>query len=81
MLRTGLLLAGFYVGVGHAAGRKEETTIAANRLDLLDEPLNQKWLERARRSGSAEPLWEPIYRQAPLAPSTWDRLCRHSQFG
>ena len=34
MLRVTLLLAGFYVGVGHATGEKEETTIAANTLGI-----------------------------------------------
>src|SRR5205085_9733466 len=59
MLRVTLLLAGFFVGVGHATGEKEETTIAANALDLITEPLDRHWLQRARRSTSAEPLWEP----------------------
>ena len=39
MLRVTLLLAGFWVGAGHATGEKEETTIAANTPDLIDEPL------------------------------------------
>jgi tRNA U34 5-methylaminomethyl-2-thiouridine-forming methyltransferase MnmC len=39
MLRVTLLLAGFYVGIGHATGEKDETTLAANTLALLDEPL------------------------------------------
>jgi len=80
MLRVALLLAGFFVGAGHAAGRKEETTIAANVRALINEPLDQRWLERARSSPSAEPLWEPIYRQAPLESPTWERLRRHPQF-
>jgi tRNA U34 5-methylaminomethyl-2-thiouridine-forming methyltransferase MnmC len=80
MLRVSLLLAGFFVGAGRAAGRKEETTIAANTRDLIAEPLGVRWLERAARSPSAEPLWEPVYRQAPLASSTWERLRRHPQF-
>jgi hypothetical protein len=67
MLRVTLLLAGFFVGAGRATGEKEETTIAANTLELLDEPLARSWLERARRSRSAEPLWEPAYRQAHLS--------------
>src|SRR5204862_4638705 len=33
MLRVTLLLAGFHVGVGHATGEKEETTLAANALE------------------------------------------------
>lgn len=81
MLRVTLLLAGFFVGVGHATGEKEETTIAANTLEWIEEPLGITWLERARRSTSAEPLWEPVYRQAPLAPETWEKLRRHPQFG
>ena len=80
MLRVTLLLAGFFVGVGHATGEKEETTIAANTLDLISEPLDRDWLQRARRSTSAEPLWEPIYRQARLSTATWERLQQHPQF-
>jgi tRNA U34 5-methylaminomethyl-2-thiouridine-forming methyltransferase MnmC len=80
MLRVTLLLAGFFVGVGHATGEKEETTIAANTLDLITEPLNAKWLQRAHRSGSAEPMWEPVYQQARLSPETWERLRLHPQF-
>jgi tRNA U34 5-methylaminomethyl-2-thiouridine-forming methyltransferase MnmC len=80
LLRVTWLLAGFHVGVGHATGEKEETTLAANTLALLDEPLDRKWLERARRSTSAEPLHEPKYRQAPLTAETWERLRAHPQF-
>jgi tRNA U34 5-methylaminomethyl-2-thiouridine-forming methyltransferase MnmC len=80
LLRVSLLLAGFFVGAGHATGEKEETTIAANTLDLLDEPLDRHWLARSRRSTSAEPLWEPVYRQARMSPETWERLVSHPQF-
>jgi hypothetical protein len=81
MLRVTLLLAGFFVGVGHASGEKEETTIAANTLELIDEPLDGRWLERARRSTSAEPMWEPVYRQARLSAQPWAKLQQHPQFG
>lgn len=80
MLRVSLLLAGFYVGIGHATGEKEETTIAANSMSLIDEPLDRKWLERARRSTSAEPLWTPEYRQARMAEGTCEKLKAHAQF-
>ena len=80
LFRVTLLLAGFFVGVGHATGEKEETTIAANTLDLIAEPLDRKWLDRARRSTSAEPLWEPVYRQARLTGETWEKLRQHPQF-
>jgi len=80
MLRVTLLLAGFFVGVGHPTGQKEETTIAANAFELLSEPLDRRWLLRARRSSSAEPMWEPVYRQARLSPQTWEALQEHPQF-
>jgi tRNA U34 5-methylaminomethyl-2-thiouridine-forming methyltransferase MnmC len=80
MLRVTLLLAGFFVGVGHATGFKEETTIAANALELLAEPLDQRFLQRARISYSAEPMHEPVYRQLPLTEETWEKLQHHRQF-
>ena len=80
ILRVTLLLAGFYVGVGHATGEKQETTIAANDLSLIAEPLNARWLERALRSDSAEPLRVPVYTRAKLTPATAAQLRRHPQF-
>ncbi len=80
MARVTMLLGGFFVGVGHPSGLKEETTVAASRIDLLDEPLDRHWLERAKCSHSAEPLSGPVYRQAPLSPETWERLRQHPQF-
>ena len=80
LLRVTLLLAGFFVGIGHATGEKEETTIAANTLELIDEPLDASWLQRVRRSTSAEPLREPVYRQARLSPAAWEELQQHPQF-
>lgn len=80
LLRVTLLLAGFYVGAGHATGEKEETTLAANSLALLTEPLAARWLERARVSYSAEPMWDAVYRQAPLSRESWAKLQAHPQF-
>ena len=80
ILRVTLLLAGFFVGVGHATGEKEETTIAANDLSLIVEPLDARWLMRARRSHSAEPMNEAVYRTAPLSEESWKRLEAHPQF-
>lgn len=80
MTRAALLLAGFYVGAGQATGRKEETTVAANSPALIDAPLGPRWLERARRSDSAEPLSEAAYRRAPLSAETAARLAAHPQF-
>jgi len=75
-----MLLGGFYVGAGHPSGMKEETTVAANRLELIEEPLDERWLQRAERSDSAEPLWESVYRQSPLRPETLRQLREHPQF-
>ncbi|MBS1984098.1 MAG: hypothetical protein JST16_07985 [Bdellovibrionales bacterium] len=55
-VRTTLLLAGFYVGVGWGVGEKVETTIASNRKELLEKPLDREWLKRVRASHSAAPL-------------------------
>jgi tRNA U34 5-methylaminomethyl-2-thiouridine-forming methyltransferase MnmC len=80
ILRVTLLLAGFFVGVGHATGEKEETTIAANDLSLISEPLDRRWLERAKRSHRAEPLMENVYRIAPLSAESREKLSAHPQF-
>ena len=79
-VRVSLLLAGFFVGVGEPVAGKEETTIAANDRSLVAKPLDRGWLEKARRSHSAEPLTEPVYRQAPLSPESWSKLQGHPQF-
>jgi len=80
MFRVALLLAGFYVGRGEAIARKEETTIAANNISLIRNPLDARWLERVQRSHSAEPLWTAAYRKARITPSTLAKLRAHPQF-
>jgi hypothetical protein len=80
MLRVTLLLAGFFVGRGVATGLKEETTVAANTLELIEHPLDNRWLERARRSDTAEPLREQLYRRARLSPRSWEKLQKQPQF-
>lgn len=80
MTRATLLSSGFFVGRGRAVGRKEETTLAANTPDLIAELLDRRWLDRARRSHSAEPLREPVYRRAPLSAGSWEKLRVHPQF-
>ena len=72
ILRVTLLLAGFFVGVGHATGEKEETTIAANTLESISEPLDRRWLERLRRSSA------PFSADAPS--DAFDRIARLPQF-
>ena len=80
LVRATLLLAGFCVGTGPATGLKEETTIAANRPELITKLLDHRWLQRAQRSDSAEPLREPIYSRASLMAATWEKLRLHRQF-
>jgi tRNA U34 5-methylaminomethyl-2-thiouridine-forming methyltransferase MnmC len=80
MLRVTLLLAGFYVGAGRSIAEKEETTIAANDLSLLEKPLDADWLKRARNSTCAEPLREPIYVREKLDDESWRLLKEHRQF-
>jgi tRNA U34 5-methylaminomethyl-2-thiouridine-forming methyltransferase MnmC len=80
ILRVTLLLAGFFVGVGHATGEKEETTIAANDSSLISEPLDRRWFDRARRSHRAEPMIEAIYKIAPLSAESREKLQAHPQF-
>jgi tRNA U34 5-methylaminomethyl-2-thiouridine-forming methyltransferase MnmC len=78
-VRVTLLLAGFFVGCGGATGEKEETTIAANRLDLLDRPLDRKWLERVERSTRGAPL-KTAEKGAPIGAADLARLHAHPQF-
>jgi tRNA U34 5-methylaminomethyl-2-thiouridine-forming methyltransferase MnmC len=80
MFRVTLLLAGFFVGVGGATGEKEETTIAATDLSMLERPLDERWLERVKKSDSAEPLLEPVYHRAPISAASWRKLLAHPQF-
>ena len=80
LIRATLLRAGFFVGRGIPTGWKEETTVAANTFTLLDAPLEKNWLERARRSDSAEPLRNPVYRREKLSDETWAKLQAHPQF-
>lgn len=80
MLRVTLLLAGFFVGAGSAIAEKEETTIAANELSLIERPLGSDWLKRAHNSTCAEPLWQPAYQRKRLGEESWRALTKHAQF-
>ncbi len=50
--RSALLLAGFAVGIGVTTGEGKPTTIAASDVDDLQQPLDQRWLERLTRSSA-----------------------------
>ena len=54
-IRAALLEAGFFVGYGKPIGEKETTTQAACRLEDLDRPLDQRWLDRWKRSDTPLP--------------------------
>jgi len=53
--RVSLLLGGFFVGTGIATGLKKETTVAATHRELLDQPLDARWLARWERSAAQAP--------------------------
>jgi queuine tRNA-ribosyltransferase len=54
-IRSALLLAGFFVGYGDATSAKQETTVAATRLEDLRRPLEADWFEKFNRSARAMP--------------------------
>ena len=78
-VRVTLLLAGFFVGRGHATGEKDQTTIAANVPGLLDDPLPQTWLDRVERSTRAAPL-SAGKAGGRIAADDLARLRTHAQF-
>jgi queuine tRNA-ribosyltransferase len=79
-IRSALLLAGFFVGIGTRVGAKEESTIAANDPALLKSPLPPTWLDRARRSHSGRPLYSDHFTQEPLSDRMMEQLRAHTQF-
>jgi queuine tRNA-ribosyltransferase len=71
--RSALLLAGFFVGLGDAAGDKQaNTTVAALELERLARPLDARWLERLGRSSAPFPGDAPADALA--------RVAAHPQF-
>lgn len=78
--RVTMLLAGWFVGRGVATGGKEETTVAANRIGLLGDPLDATWLKRVASSTNAAPLRGREYVRLPIADDDFARLLAHPQF-
>jgi hypothetical protein len=78
--RVTLLLAGFFVGHGVPVADKSETTVAATHLELLDSPLDHRWLKRVRRSSEAAPLRGSGGADGAISPADYDALTRHPQF-
>ncbi|HVZ34062.1 MAG TPA: MnmC family methyltransferase [Polyangiaceae bacterium] len=58
-VRSGLLLAGFAVGLGEPISKGRCATIAATSCEALQNPLDRRWFERLRRSSAAFPLDAP----------------------
>ncbi|MGK5086789.1 MnmC family methyltransferase [Bdellovibrionota bacterium FG-2] len=79
-IRVTLLLAGFFVGVGRHIGQKAETTVASNQAELLDQPLDLRWLERVRVSRNAAPLSATASGVSPITPADFERLKNCPQF-
>ncbi|MGE3262031.1 MAG: MnmC family methyltransferase [Bacteriovoracia bacterium] len=79
-VRVTLLLAGFQVGIGRSIENKAETTVAANRLELLKQPLTRKFLQRVKISGNAAPMRDPVYSITPILPEDLAALELHAQF-
>ena len=75
-----MALAGWFVGRGVQTGEKDETTIAANRLDLLKCPLGHEWMARVHSSTNAAPLRGRNYERGPIMPEDYARLLAHPQF-
>jgi len=72
-VRSALLLAGFFVGVGDPSGPKEQTTAAACQVADLARPLDRRWLERLLRSSAPLP--------AGAQQGALERIRAHPQFG
>jgi hypothetical protein len=79
-VRVTMLLAGWFVGTGVPTGEKEETTIAANRIGLLEKPLDAAWLTRVRSSTNSSPLRGRNYERGPISPEDYTLLAAHPQF-
>ena len=81
-VRVALLLAGWRVGIGGATGEKDETTVAANTPELLERPLDRRWLEKkVYASTNAAPLRTGTgYTRGPISEEDFARLREHPQF-
>jgi queuine tRNA-ribosyltransferase len=71
-VRTALLLAGFAVGTGSDVGASKQNTCAATGAQLLDAPLDARFLDRLTRSSAPFPADAP--------PDALQRLRALSQF-
>ena len=79
-VRVTLALAGWAVGLGVSTGDKDQTTIAASSLGLLERPLDRAWLSRVRASTNAAPFRNRAYAPGPISPEDFARLEALGQF-
>lgn len=81
-VRVTLLLAGWHVGAGAATGEKDETTVAASDLALLERPLGSRWLEKVWASANAAPrrAGQPPEARGPIHDGDYAALKAHPQF-
>lgn len=79
-VRVTMALAGWFVGIGVPTGEKDQTTIAANRFNRLERPLDRAWLARVNASTNAAPLRNGIYARGPIAPEDFAALSALPQF-
>ena len=78
-VRTTFLVAGWFVGKGAATGEKQETTLVASTLSLLEQPLERSWLERVAKSGAPGPLTNGMGEKRS-ATEVAEGLQEHPQF-
>lgn len=79
-IRSTWLLAGFYVGIGIGIGEKDQTTIASNQLELLEQPLTAAWLHQVTASQNSNPLRERGAAYGPMSAADFEALRQHPQF-
>jgi tRNA U34 5-methylaminomethyl-2-thiouridine-forming methyltransferase MnmC len=75
-VRVALLMAGFFVGYGRSTGMKNDTTVASTALANLERPLDERWIERFKRSEKRLPHGWPDDRAAEL----FEKVLAHPQF-
>ncbi|MCX6968044.1 MAG: MnmC family methyltransferase [Verrucomicrobia bacterium] len=80
-VRVTLALAGWAVGFGVATGDKDQTTIAASHVDLLERPLGRDWLLRVRASTNAAPFRGGQYAPGAITDADFTALQALPQFG
>ena len=79
-VRVTMALAGWFVGKGVPTGDKTETTIAANRPELLDKLLGEDWINRVRSSTNAAPIRGRNDEKGPIAAEDFAALMTRLQF-